>query len=143
MTSDWHSVLLRPRYDEVDKMGIVHHRNYIAYFEVGRAEFMRAAGIPYTEMERRGFRMVVTELGAQYRSGAGYDEELRVRTRVARVGPASVRFEYAVETAAGRLLVEGFTDLACLGSSHRPVRLPEDVVRSLRFAHECRSETPS
>ncbi len=143
MISPWHPIVLRPRYDEVDKMGIVHHRNYIAYFEVGRAEFMRAAGMPYPELERRGLRMVVTELGVTYRGGAGYDEEIRVRTRVSRIGPASVRFEYVVETVAGRALVEGFTDLACLGPSLRPVRLPGDVAQLLRFPHEPRSGTPS
>ncbi|MBI2899551.1 MAG: acyl-CoA thioesterase [Planctomycetes bacterium] len=123
-----HVVTIRPRYDEVDKMGVVHHRNYIAYFEVGRTEYMRAAGLPYTELERRGYRLVVTSLGARYRAGAGYDEELRVRTRVSGVGPASVRFEYVVERADGRVLVEGFTELACLGPNLRPARLPEDAV---------------
>ncbi len=126
-----HVLHTRPRYDEVDQMGVVHHRNYIAYFEMGRTEFMRAAGIPYAELERRGYRFVVTELGATYRAGAAYDQELRVRTRVSRIRPASVRFEYAVSDFEGRVLAEGFTVLACLGARLRPARIPQDVVRAL------------
>ena len=89
---------------------------------------MRAAGMAYTELEGRGLRLVVTETSARYHAGAGYDEEIRVRTRVTRLGPATVRFEYRVERLDGRLLVEAHTELACLGPNLRPTRLPQDVV---------------
>lgn len=122
-----HVVHTRPRYGEVDQMGVVHHKNYLDYFELGRTEMLRARGLPYTELERRGFRLVVTELGSRYRAGAAYDQELRIRTRVAEIGHVTVRFEYRIENAEGRLLVEGFTVLACLDANLRPARLPADV----------------
>jgi acyl-CoA thioester hydrolase len=121
----------RPRYHDVDRMGVVHHMNYISYFEVARTELMRAAGLPYTELERRGFFLVITGLGVRYRAGAGYDEELRVRARVTDLGRVTVRFEYRVENVEGKLLVEGFTDLACVDRSFKPTRLPEEVARLL------------
>lgn len=126
-----HVVTTRPRYCEVDGMGIVHHRNYVTYFEIGRTEFMRAAGLSYAELERRGYRLVVTSLGARYRANVGYDEEIRIRTRVSEVGRVTVRFEYVVERADGLPLVEGFTELACLGPNLRPARLPGEIAALL------------
>lgn len=126
-----HVLVTRPRYHDVDRMGVVHHMNYISYFEMARTELMRAAGLPYTELERRGFYLVITGLGVRYRASAAYDQELRVRARVADLGHVKVRFEYEVDDVEGKRLVEGFTDLACVDRSFKPTRLPEDVVRLL------------
>ena len=49
-----HAVTVKVRYGETDKMGIVYHPNYLAYFELGRTEFMRASGFPYREIEAEG-----------------------------------------------------------------------------------------
>ena len=45
---------LRVEYHHTDQMGIVHHSNYIKFFEAARTEWLRAAGLTYAEMERRG-----------------------------------------------------------------------------------------
>ena len=39
---EWHEALLRVRYAETDKMGVVYHANYLVWFEIGRTEFCRA-----------------------------------------------------------------------------------------------------
>ncbi len=113
-------------------MGVVWHGNFISYFEMGRTEFMREAGLPYSELERRGVFLVVVEAAARYRANVGYDAELVIRTAVADVGPATVEFAYRVEDAGGRLLCDGSTRLASVNPSMRPVRLPEDVAKLLR-----------
>ena len=59
---EWHETLLRVRYAETDKMGIVHHANYLIWFEIGRTEFCRARGFSYREMEETdNAYLVVTE----------------------------------------------------------------------------------
>ena len=50
----------RVLYYETDKMGIVHHSNYIRYMEEGRLEYMRQAGLVYKDLESRGILMPVT-----------------------------------------------------------------------------------
>lgn len=122
----------RVRYGETDRMGVVWHGNFISYFEMGRTEFMREAGLPYSELERRGVFLVVVEASARYRANVGYDAELVIRTAVADLGPATVEFAYRVEDAGGRLLCDGRTRLASVNPSMRPVRLPEDVAKLLR-----------
>lgn len=118
-------------------MGIVYHGNYFPYFELGRTELLRSRGMPYTEIERQGYRLVVVEANARYAAPARYDQELEIHTRVAELSGARVVFHYEV-TAAGSdaCLVEGRTVHACLGPSGRPVRLPEAVARLLQDSKE-------
>ena len=87
-------VTLRPRYGEVDSMGVVYHANYLQYFDVGRTEYMRERGLPYAEFEQRGYLLSVVDLGVKYRRSAHYDEALELVTRVASSSRATITFEY-------------------------------------------------
>jgi acyl-CoA thioester hydrolase len=122
---------LRVRYGETDQMGVVYHANFLVYMEEGRTLLMRSLGIPYSELERRGFALVVRKAALRYRQPARYDEELTVVTRVTRVGGASVTFEYEVLRASDRaVLAEGSTELACVDladPAKRPRMLPDEV----------------
>ncbi|HET7433086.1 MAG TPA: thioesterase family protein [Thermoanaerobaculia bacterium] len=85
---------LRVRYKETDQMGIAHHSNYIVWFEIGRTDLCRAAGFPYTEIEARGYLLVVTEIHCRYRAPFRYDDEVLIRTRVAEAVSRAMTFEY-------------------------------------------------
>ena len=126
-----HTLSVRVRYGETDQMGVVYHANYLLYFEIGRTELLRAAGVAYGELEKTGVFLVVTEASCRYRAAARYDDLLRVTARVASVGKARVRFEYAVHGPDGSLLTEGHTELASVDREKRPVRLPHGIVRRL------------
>ncbi len=122
-----HTVRVRVRYGETDQMGVVYHPNYLLYCEAGRTELLRKAGIAYSELERTGVYLVVTEASLTYRSAARYDEELEVRTRVDHVGKATVGFSYRILGPSGTLLVEGRTVLASVDAAKSPVRLPRQI----------------
>lgn len=124
-------IRVRPRYGEVDSMGVVYHANYLAYFDMGRTEVMRQRGLPYAELEHRGFQLVVMEVGVRYRRPARYDEELELVSWVARVRHATVLFEYELFGPDGELLVTGFTKLGCLGSDGKPSPLPDEALEIL------------
>ncbi len=126
-----HQTAVRVRYGETDQMGVVYHAHYLQYFETGRTELLRAAGLSYRDLERRGVFLVVTEAFCRCRFPARYDDVLRVETRVGEVRRASVRFEYAVRAEDGRLVAEGHTELASVDSAKKPVRLPTDVASLL------------
>jgi acyl-CoA thioester hydrolase len=121
------------RYPEADKMGVAWHGHYLAWFELGRTEWMRDAGCPYGELENeRGIFFPVVAVGAKYRAAARYDERLRVRTRLTRLSGARVRFEYEVlREATNQLLAEGFTEHGTVNAEGRPCRLPADLSRQL------------
>lgn len=128
-----HELEVRVRYAETDKMGVVYHANYFLYFEMGRTELMRSTGLSYREIEERGFLLVVVEARARYHANVGYDQTIRVRTRVGDVGRVRLRFDY--EAWAGeKLLAEGSTTLACVDAKGKVRALPDEVTRLLREA---------
>jgi acyl-CoA thioester hydrolase len=132
-------VTIRPRYGEVDSMGIVYHAHYLVYFDVGRTECMRAAGTSYAELEARGFRLAVVEARVRYLRPARFDEELSLAVRVGHVGRASVGFDYRLDGPGGETLATGHTRLGCLDGRQRPVALPGDAAACLRrgMAGDC------
>jgi acyl-CoA thioester hydrolase len=125
-------VPIRPRYHEVDGMGIVYHAHYLVYFDVGRTEYLRAAGSDYAQLERDGYRLVVVDLGVQYLRPARFDEPLRLRVELAELQHASLIFRYTLRNAEELVLATGHTRLGCLDARHRPTRLPAATVACLR-----------
>lgn len=128
---------VRVRYPETDRMGVAWHGHYLAWFEIGRTEWMRAAGVAYGRLEdERGIRFPVVEAAARYHAPARYDERLEVETRLVEVGGARVRFVYRVEGAEdGRLRATGSTMHAAVDERGRPRRLPSDL--RTRLTEDC------
>ena len=63
---------LTVRYAETDMMGIVHHSRYYPWFEVARTDFIKKIGMSYTEMEKMGIMLPLTETAAKYYYGLKY-----------------------------------------------------------------------
>lgn len=122
------------RFCETDLMGIVHHSNYLQYFEVGRVEWLRARGVAYEKWMAQGVHLPVVDASLRYRLTARFDDRLIVETRVVDLARVSVRFGYRiVRDAPGEELVcEGDTRLACVGADLRPRRFPPDVAALLK-----------
>ena len=120
-----HDTTVRVRYAETDQMGVVYHANYLIWFEVGRVELMRALGIEYKRMEiEDDCHIVVVDVRCRYHSSARYDEELRVRTRIAESRNRMIRFSYEV-LRGQELLAVGETLHVICGSNGKPKLLPE------------------
>jgi len=120
-----HETLIRVRYADTDQAGMVYHANYFLWFEVGRAEYMRAMGLPYREVEASyGLSLPVVECWASYRWPARYDDLVAVRTRMAALSRLRLTFEYeAINVANGRSLALGRTVHVFVGREGRPRRL--------------------
>jgi acyl-CoA thioester hydrolase len=87
---------LKVRYVETDQMGVVHHSNYFAWFELARSDYIIAAGITYRQMEERGIMIPVLETHCKYINGAHYDDEMIIYTKVQEISGAKVIFNYTV-----------------------------------------------
>lgn len=117
---------IRVEYHHTDQMGIVHHSNYIKFFEVARTEWLRAVGMTYAEMERRGVMMPIIEVQVKYKQPAYYDELITVRATVNEVPMARMRFEYEIFGEDGRSIATGMTALGFIDSvTRRPHRVPQ------------------
>ncbi len=118
-------------------MGIVHHANYVAYFEKGRLDYLRQRGLPYKEMIQRGLHMPVVEMHLHYMKPAHFDDLLRIETRFSGLSRVTVRFDYSIHQlgegsdGAPQHLMDGQILLACVDDAGRPRGLPSDIVDTL------------
>jgi acyl-CoA thioester hydrolase len=117
-------VAIRVRYAETDRMGLLHHANYLVYFEQGRTELLRAQGIAYKDLEDQGFLLVLTRVQVRYRSPARYDDLLTLRTSVVRTTLVKIEHRYELRRD-GTLLAEGETTLGCVDREGKVQALPE------------------
>ena len=120
---------IRVRYAETDQMGFAYYGNYMAWFEVGRCEWLRSLGWSYRDLEvRDGIMLPVIEAHCEYLQPARYDDELLIRARGELASAVRIRFSYEVVRAAdGATLAEGRTVHAATDLSGRPKRLPPHI----------------
>jgi acyl-CoA thioester hydrolase len=97
--------VVRVRFAETDLQGIVYYTNYLVWFEVGRMEWMRAHGISWKDLEAIGQNLIIARAEIDYHASATYDDEVRVRTYVERVGNKSVIFGYRLHRLPDELLL--------------------------------------
>ncbi len=122
---------LRVLYGDTDCGRVVYYATYLRWFEAGRAEFIRARGITYREVEERfGLMLPVTEAHAEYRAPARYDDLVTVETRLGGARRASARFEYRI-LRGDEVLVTGHTVHACVDLDGRVQRMPPELLRRL------------
>ncbi len=123
---------IRVRYNETDQMGIVHHSNYIFYYEVARTELMRSLGTSYREMEERGALLVVRDVRSRFVAPAYYDEMLNVRVSIREMPTVKVTFDFEIFNERGEHIHSGEVVLACVDkATRRPKRAPEWFVALL------------
>jgi acyl-CoA thioester hydrolase len=130
---EWHETLLRVRYSETDKMGIVYYANYLVWFEIGRAEFCRVRGFSYRDMEVNDDAfLVVAEAYCRYKAPAFYDDELLVRTHIAELRRRSLRFGYEiVRVSDDQIIAEGETGHVVTDRNGRVRSFPEGYAQRL------------
>ena len=124
-----HRYGIRVRYADTDQMGFAYYAHYLRWFEIGRAEMMRALGTSYHAVEADGTWLPVVEAGCRYLKPARYDDLLTLETGVERLGRASVRFAYRVVREkggeeGGELLATGHTEHCFMGTDGKPGRPP-------------------
>ena len=128
-------VELRVRYAETDQMGVVYHSEYLVWCEVGRTEYIRALGLPYAEMERRGALLAVADASLRYHGSARSDDLIRVETTLADVKSRAITFDYLIRhVQSGARLVTARTMLVSLDRDGRPAPIPADVRELLERA---------
>ena len=120
--------VIRVRYAETDKMGVVYYANYFVWFEVARADLLRSLGWTYREMEHAGVALPVIEAHCDYHRPARYDEEMEVRAKGRMLSPVRMEFTYEVVRRDDQMVsASGRTVHAALDPAGRPCRLPDRI----------------
>ena len=120
------------RYAETDQMGVVHHANYVVWFELARTRLCALSGFHYADIEKMGYLLMVTGVQVSYRRPARYGNTVRVLCWGERLASRGLRFAYEVRNG-DELLVTGATDHVWIESATgRPCRIPEPLREPFR-----------
>jgi acyl-CoA thioester hydrolase len=120
--------VVRVRYADTDKMGVVYYAHYLVWFEIGRTEWLRDTGWNYRAIEDEGLGLPVLEVHCEYKTSARYDDELEIRTRGRLVPPVRLAFDYEiVRRADGQTIAHGYTVHVTVDRAGRAIRLPARV----------------
>ncbi|MDR1154888.1 MAG: acyl-CoA thioesterase [Bacteroidales bacterium] len=123
---------IRVRYGETDRMGYVYYGNYPLYYEVGRTEMLRSAGLSYRAMEEEGILLPVHSLSIKYMEPARYDDLLTLKVILKELPTAKIQFHYEIYNEQGKLLNTGETVLVFVDAqTRRPCRAPEALIKEL------------
>lgn len=116
---------LTVRYAETDAQGVVHHANYLTWFEEGRSEFLRQQGCFYSDMERDGFFVIVARAEVDYRAPSFYEDRITIATTLEKGKGRLLEFSYQASNQHDVLVAEGRTRHLVIDAERRLVSLPE------------------
>lgn len=120
-----HQTTYRVIYGDTDNMGMAYHANYLRWFEMGRAELFRAAGLSYKEIEKSGYFLPVSQAHVKYLSPARYDDLIVIEATVDGRFKAGVKFEYRIFSQEEKTdLAKGYTIHAFVNRDGRVIRPP-------------------
>ncbi len=118
---------LTVRYAETDMMGIVHHSRYYPWFEIARGEFIKKIGLTYSEMEKMGILLPLTETHCKYIQGLTYEDEVIITCSIEKLSVARIAFIYEVIRKKDMKKVsEGKTVHGFVDRDMRPINMKKD-----------------
>ena len=120
------------RYAETDQMRVVHHANYLVWFELARTSLCAQSGFHYSEIEQLGFYLMVTGVEVRYRQGARYGDRVAISVWIDRLGSRGLTFAYEVKRQ-NELLATGTTEHVWVeAESGRLRRMPPELTEPFR-----------
>jgi len=128
-----HCLPVRIYYEDTDFSGVVYHANYLRYFERGRSDFLRLAGVSHSDLldGESPIAFVVTRMEIDFKRPARIDDALVVRTTYDRVkGPRL--FVSQTITRGEELIAAAVVNAACIRLDGRPAKPPPGMADKLR-----------
>ena len=127
---------LRVHFYNTDEMGVVHHANYIRWFETGRVEYLRAIGINLNDLMADNILFPITEINAKYHNPAKFDDELEIETTARELTKVKMEFDYKISRIGdGKILVKGYSQNVFTNAETGKIsRLPDKYFSKLEQA---------
>jgi len=131
LTEFGHRLMARVYYADTDFSGVVYHARYLEFFERGRSDYLRLAGVHHTELHegKHGERIVwvVRRMEIDFRSPARMDDVLTIDTRTEDISGARIVMAQQLKRGA-EVLVEAKVQAAIIGENGRPKRFPKEWI---------------
>ena len=114
----------KTQYYETDQMGVIHHSNYIRWFEEARIDMLEQLGIGYAELERIGIISPVVGLSCEYKKITHFGETVVIIPRLTSFTGLKFSHSYEIiEKQSGKLRCIGETRHCFLDRDGKPLRL--------------------
>lgn len=124
---------LEVRYYETDLMGIVHHSNYIRYFETARSKALKELGLPINKIEESGIMMPVIHVECDYKIPVKMGEEIKIISTIKELPKVKIRIDSCIVNDKNERVASGSVTLGFIHSdSRKPTRAPEYVVDAFK-----------
>jgi len=114
-------------YYETDKMGVVHHSNYVRWLEEARTFYFNDMDLAYVETERLGLMCPITDIDLKFKYPARYGDRFTVRLKMIKYTGVRFRMTYTIINQEGAILLEGESGHAFIDSSYKPVSLSRTI----------------
>jgi acyl-CoA thioester hydrolase len=127
-----HDYKFRVTYPDTDKMGTMHHANYVKYYEAARWELLRSIGIPYNLVEELGVMCPVISMKFKFLKTTRYDEQLTIKTRLKNIEGVRIWFTYKLYNEQQQLINTAETELAFVGlNDWKPCAAPDFLLKAI------------
>ena len=116
------------QYYETDRMGIVHHSNYIRWFEEARIYYIKEWGYDYKEVEEKGVMIPVIGVSAVYKTGAKYGDTVRIKVKIDKITPVKLSFYYEIsDSETDELRMTGTSDHCFVNEKFKPCSIKKKM----------------
>lgn len=131
----------RVQYYETDKMNIVHHSNYVRYFETARTELIRSWGYSYDDIEKAGIWMPVLSVNVEFKTPAVYDEVLKLKCWTKKLKGASLELGYEISNdETGEVHVTGSSRHGFTTPELKPIRVRKEAPEIYKLFQDAQEE---
>jgi acyl-CoA thioester hydrolase len=135
-----HDYKFRVSYPDTDKMGTMHHANYVKYYETARWELFRSIGVPYSRVEEAGIMCPVIKMSFKFIKITRYDELLTVKTTLKAIKGVRVWLSYKLYNEQNELINEAETELAFVGlNDWKPCAAPDFLLKAIELHKDVQS----
>lgn len=136
------TINLRVQFYDTDEMGVVHHANYIKWFETGRVEYLRKFNLNLNDLIADEILFPITEVKAKYLHPAHFDDELEITTTARALTKVKMDFDYTVRRIGdGQILVKGYSENVFTSTkTGKIIKLPDKYFAKLEQAMSSEAE---
>lgn len=125
-------------YYETDQMGIIHHSNYIRWFEEARLAYLEERGLSYRKLEEQKILIPVISASCKYKRAVHYDDTVEICLRMTAFNGVKFSVAYRVlNHETGELMAEGETEHCFLNEKMQPFRLKKEAPEVYEFFASC------
>lgn len=111
-------------YYETDRMGVVHHSNYIRYLEEARCAWMENAGIPFAKLEEKNITIPVLGVNCEYKYHVTFDDTILINVFIKEYNGVRMTVGYNVtDKKTGKTVITAETKHCFTNKELRPINL--------------------